>query len=296
MSNCFVCDISKELFEKIETDLSSQGFVLSKPNHTIFQAKKTGLSCTLYQSGKFTVQGKEKEDFIKFYLEPNILENLSYSHPEMLTFLEPHIGVDEAGKGDVFGPLCVASVFADEQTITTLIKIGIKDSKRLSDETVMKKSKEIMAICPHKILAIHPEKYNELYEKFFNLNHLLAWGHATVIDSLYQETKCDEILIDQFTHEPLVENALKRKALNLHLSKRTKAEDDVVVAAASILARAKFLELLAKLGEPYHLALPKGASKETAKVCKDLYKTHGIEALQKTSKIHFKTVQEIIHS
>ena len=295
MSNCFVCDVSEDLFTKMENDLTTQGFTLSKPPYTVFQAKKSGLSCTLYASGKLTVQGRDKEEFIKFYLEPYILENLSYSHPETVVDMKPHIGVDEAGKGDVFGPLCIASVFADESKIATLIKLGIRDSKRLSDETALKKSKEIMALCPHKVLAIHPEKYNELYEKFFNLNHLLAWGHATVIESLYQTTGCDQILIDQFTHEALVENALRKKALNVHLTKRPRAEEDVVVAAASILARAKFLESLSKLGEPYSLSLPKGASRETALFCQKLFNTHGLDALQKTSKMHFKTVQAILH-
>jgi ribonuclease HIII len=222
------------------------------------------------------------------------LENLSYSHPETLVDMTPRIGVDEAGKGDVFGPLCVGGVFADEKTVPLLVKLGVRDSKRLSDETVLKMSSEITRICAHKVLVLHPEKYNELYEKFFNLNHLLAWGHATVIETLYEQTKCDNATIDQFTHEPLVENALRKKALNIRLFQRPRAEEDVVVAAASIIARAKFLESLKKLGEPYDLLLPKGASRETALVCQKLFRTHGLSALQKTVKIHFKTVQEII--
>ncbi len=292
MSSCFVCEISKDLFVKIEGDLQKQGFSFTKPPYTIFSAKKEGLSCTLYASGKLTVQGKGHEEFITFYLEPEILGNLSFSHPEISVDLTPRIGIDEAGKGDVFGPLCIGGVYADEKTIPALIKLGIKDSKRLSDETVIKKSREIANLCPHKVLAIHPEKYNELYEKFFNLNHLLAWGHATVIETLYQQTGCDRATIDQFGHESLVENALRKKALNIRLHQRHRGEEDVVVAAASIMARAKFLESLQKLGEPYELSIPKGASKEVSLFCKRLFQSHGVTALEKTSKMHFKTVQE----
>lgn len=295
MTNCFVCEISRNLFSRLETDLKGQGFSFTAPPYTIFSAKKEGISCTLYASGKFTVQGKAKDDFIKFYLEPSILGNLSYSYPEtMLLEVKPHIGIDEAGKGDIFGPLCIGGVYADEKMIKELVKMGICDSKKLSDESVLKKSFEIARLCPHKVLAIHPEKYNELYEKFFNLNHLLAWGHATVIQTLYEQTGCDTVTIDQFGHESLVANALKKKALNIRLTQRHRGEEDVVVAAASIMARAKFLESLKRLGDPYDILLPKGASKEVNVMCQKLFRSHGLAVLQKTAKMHFKPVQEII--
>jgi ribonuclease HIII len=295
MTNCFVCEITRDRFKQLEIDLKGQGFTFTIPPYTIFSAKKQGISCTLYSSGKFTVQGKDKDDFIKFYLEPSILGNLSYSHPEtMIKDCTPHIGIDEAGKGDIFGPLCVGGVYADEKMITELVKMGICDSKKLSDETVLKKSLEIAKLCPYKVLVMHPEKYNELYEKFFNLNHLLAWGHATVIETLYEQTGCNSVIIDQFGHESLVQNALKKKALNIRLTQRHRGEEDVVVAASSIMARAKFLESLKRLGEPYDVLLPKGASKEVNLMCQKLYRSHGLSVLQKTTKMHFKPVQEIL--
>ena len=129
--NCFVAKISLNLADQLKSDLEGMGFEFGTPTHTIFQAKKPGISCTLYSSGKLTVQGKEKDEFIRFYLEPNILGNLSYSHPELDQNLSPHIGADEAGKGDFFGPLVIASLYCDQNAIQKLLQLGIMDSKRM---------------------------------------------------------------------------------------------------------------------------------------------------------------------
>lgn len=248
----------------------------------------------MYTSGKFTVQGKEKDEFIQHYLEPEILKEFSFSYPELSTDMTPRIGVDEAGKGDVFGSLCIAGVYADEKKIQELLKLKIQDSKRLSDSSVLAKYKQIINICPYKALTIHPEKYNELYKRFFNLNHLLAWGHATVIDNLFQQTGCQKAIVDQFGHESLVENAVRKKGLNIELTQRHKGEEDVVVAAASIVARAHFLESLEKLGNQFNVTLPKGASNQVISIGRRLTSSHGPGILEKTAKMHFKTIQDIL--
>src|SRR5687768_458876 len=98
----FITTIDISFAAKLKADLAAQGFELSEPVYTFFQAKKTGVSCTLFKSGKLMVQGKKKDDLISFYLEPEILGNLAYSYPEASVNSAPHIGVDEAGKGDVF--------------------------------------------------------------------------------------------------------------------------------------------------------------------------------------------------
>src|ERR1700730_9538190 len=108
----FTAKIDLKLADKIKNDLIEQGFEISRPPYTVFAAKKTGISCTLYESGSLTVQGKEMQHFIEFYLEPEILQEFQFSHPEAHLDTTPHIGMDEAGKGDFFGPLCVAAVFA----------------------------------------------------------------------------------------------------------------------------------------------------------------------------------------
>lgn len=177
--NIFVTKFNLELTAKLKSDLTAQGFEFSTPPYTIFSAKKKGISCTLYQSGKLTVQGKEMGHFLEFYLEPEILGSFAYTYKEESADsvdATPHIGVDESGKGDFFGPLCIAAVYADNEGIKRLLKLGVKDSKVLSEKTILKIAREIREQFLCHIVRINPLKYNELYTKFGNLNHLLAWG------------------------------------------------------------------------------------------------------------------------
>jgi ribonuclease HIII len=289
----FVAQVDPSLADKLRTDLESQGFVLTIPPYTLLSAQKKGISCTLYTSGKLVVQGKDKDDFIAFYLEPEILQKLSYTHPEIEADLRPRIGGDEAGKGDFFGPLCIAAVYADEAGIKTLFSLGVRDSKKLSDETVLKLSGKIRSQLPHSIVRMFPKRYNELYPKFRNLNHLLAWGHATAIAELAGKTAASFAIVDQFTEEPLVARALKRQNVTLELIQRTKAEDDPVVAAASILARGAFLDGLRALSDEVGFELPKGASEIVKTAARKFASSRGKEALSQVAKIHFKTFDEL---
>jgi ribonuclease HIII len=295
--NPFVVNLENFLHKKLRDALIDQGFELHQPPYTLFQGKKSGISCTLYTSGKLVIQGKNAPDFIQYYIEPELLGTFGYGY-EAVSSAEldktPRIGVDESGKGDFFGPLCIAGVFAGEKEMAELLKIGVKDSKKLSDDAILKMAKQIQAIIPHHIVRIFPEKYNVLYSQFANLNSLLAWGHATVIEVLSQETGCKTALIDQFTHLPLVENALKKKSLDIHFTKKTKAESDPVVAAASILARGAFLSGLSKLSESVGLQLPKGASPAVIAAGKKLLAEKGISCFDQIAKKHFKTLDEIL--
>lgn len=288
----FITEIDTALASKLKKDLESQGFELSKPVYTVFQAKKKGVSCTLYESGKLMVQGKGKDDFISYYLEPEILGNLSYTYPETAVSMDPHIGVDEAGKGDVFGPLCIGALYANEKMISELIKMGIRDSKRLNDSTIIKFADKIKKECPHSIIQIFPKRYNELYDQFKNLNRLLAWGHATAIEELLKKTGCTAVIIDQFANEHVVENALKRKSLKVELSQRHRGEEDIVVAGASILARAAFVQGIERLSSQFNLTLPKGASLLVIKAGQEFVRSHGEGPLNEVAKLHFKTIKD----
>lgn len=291
--NTFVASIDLTLSEKLRSDLIDQGFVLTTPPYTIFSAQKKGVSCTLYTSGKLTVQGKDKDDFIAFYLEPEILKTLAYTHPEITVDMTARIGSDEAGKGDVFGPLCIASVYADQKGIEMLLKMGVCDSKRLTDTTVLDKAKQIRHAFQHAIVRLPPIKYNELYHSFHNLNYLLAWGHGVAVSELIEKTQCTHVLIDQFARQPLVAMALKKKHIEAQVTQRPRAEEDPVVAAASILARAAFLEGLRKLSEEFSFDLPKGANSNVIVAGKKFVTEHGKESLRFVSKLHFKTIQSM---
>ena len=294
MPACFVVQIDLTLADKLKEGLNGQGFELAQPPYTLFQGKKKGVTCTLYTSGKLTVQGKEMSHFIQFFLEPEILKTFSFGYEDLGIDLSPRIGVDESGKGDFFGPLCIGGVYASDQQIQNLAQIGVKDSKKLGDATVLKIAQKIRKDYLFHVVRINPERYNELYEKFGNLNLLLAWGHATVIEHLVEKSGCEQVIIDQFAAEHVVENALRRKKQKVVLTQRTKAEQDLVVAAASILARAAFLEGLDKLGTTWEVSLPKGASEKTVQLGIQLVRKHGPQILGQVAKMHFKTTQAIL--
>lgn len=293
--SCFVTTVSLELADKLRDDLIGQGFQIATPAHTVFSAVKKGVSCTLYTSGKLTVQGKEMEDFLQFYLEPEILQSVAFSYPETEVSMTSRIGIDESGKGDFFGPLCIAGVQADVAQIRELLAMGVRDSKKIADGPIRKLAAKIKNVCPHAIVYISPQKYNELYHSFRNLNQLLAWGHATAITELVTKTGCTEVVIDQFASEHVVVSALKRKKIAVSLTQRHRAEADPVVAAASILARAAFLEGLERLGTLHGIEIPKGASPIVVKTGKQLVSKFGPQILEQTAKLHFKTKEEILH-
>jgi len=289
----FVAEIDLKLAEKLRADLLSQGFELSSPPHTVFAAKKKNISCTLYKSGKLTVQGKEKDPFIEFYLEPEILGSLSFTHPEVHLDLTPHIGLDEAGKGDFFGPLCVAAVFADGEGIKRLSQIGVRDSKKLSDRSIALLAEKIRQAYPYTVIRLFPAKYNELYGKFKNLNRLLAWAHTAALHDLVQKTGCTEALIDQFAEPYVMQNALTQKKLDVHLVHKIGGESDLVVAAASILARNGFVEGIHSLSTEWEMELPKGAGAPVTKAIGEFRNKWGVEALNKVGKTHFKLFREL---
>jgi ribonuclease HIII len=293
---CFTTTIDLSLQEKLKNDLLDQGFTLSDAPYAVFSAKKQGISCNLYLSGKLTVQGKRKEEFITYYLEPEILHNLSYTHPEVGQDRSARIGLDEAGKGDFFGPLCIAGFYAKEGEVEALVKMGVRDSKKMTDGAVIALSKKLKASFSYKVLRLLPETYNKLYSKFHNLNRMLAWAHTTVLEELSKQTGCKKAILDQFADEKLVLSFLEQKKLLVDLTQRHRGEEDPVVAAASILARAAFLEGLAELGERFNVELPKGASSLVITAGKKILAKHGPDILPSLCKTHFKTTQELLHA
>ena len=293
-SSTFTAKIDVGLATKLLEDLPLQGFEMSKPAYTIFAAKKKGVTCTLYESGNLVVQGKNMQEFIEFYIEPEILKTFQFSHPAATLDLTPRIGLDEAGKGDFFGPLCIGAVFAEGEGILKLHEMGVKDSKRFSDESILKLARKIRAAYPYTVIRLFPQKYNELYGRFKNLNRLLGWAHASALSDLSAKTQCKRAILDQFAEKHVVETALKQKRIEVDLEQRVRGEEDLVVAAASILARAGFLEGLEKLSIEYGFVLPKGAASQVIDAGVKLVEKFGSDMLDKVSKTHFKTKSDIL--
>ncbi len=205
-----------------------------------------------------------------------------------------HIGTDESGKGDFFGPLVVAGFFLPEGQEGVLRELGVRDSKKLSDGRVLEIARSLRQGYKSSVVAIGPERYNALYRNLRNLNRLLAWGHARVIENLLAEVNCALAITDQFGDQRFVREALLKKGKNINLIQKTRAEDDLAVAAASILARAHFLYKLKDLSEEFGLELPKGASSLVEEAGLKLVKKHGPEILEKVAKTHFKTTEKIL--
>ncbi|HEK85230.1 MAG: ribonuclease HIII [Candidatus Saccharicenans sp.] len=205
-----------------------------------------------------------------------------------------HIGTDESGKGDYFGPLVIAGFFLPEGQEEVLRELGVKDCKRLSDNRVMELARLLKKGYLYSIVTIGPERYNLLYSRLKNLNRLLAWGHARAIENILEKVNCREALTDQFGDERWVKEALLKKGKKINLIQKTGAEEDLAVAAASILARAEFLVRLEALSLETGLKLPKGASNLVEEAGVKLVKRDGTKILVRVAKLHFKTTDKIM--
>ncbi len=216
--------------------------------------------------------------------------------PELFPAEKGHIGTDESGKGDYFGPLVVAGVFLPSDQEKVLSELGVKDSKRFSDNRIRELASLIKKGYTHSVVAIGPEKYNELYTKLRNLNRLLAWAHSRVIENILEEVNCTLAITDQFGDKAYVLNALMKRGKNIELIQRPKAEEDLAVAAASILAREGFLTRLYYLSQDIGANLPKGASPLVEEAGIKLVQANGAQVLDKVAKKHFKTTARILSS
>jgi ribonuclease HIII len=211
----------------------------------------------------------------------------------------PVIGTDESGKGDYFGPLVCAAVCVDEPTAEALRTIGVRDSKTCTDPEIKELAEKIKELCAGKfeIIEISPEKYNRLYEQMRtegkNLNTLLAWGHARALEELLQSVDCKLALADQFADKRYILGKLQAKGRTIELVQMHRAEQNIAVAAASILARARFVEKIAALSKKYAMTFPLGASAAVITAGKQFIAKNGLPALPLVAKMHFKTTAEV---
>ncbi len=263
-----------------------------------FESDKTNI--VFYESGKLVVQGRGTQEFVEFVLEPEVLKQAKLGYETVLNpdLLLPRFGVDESGKGDFFGPLCIAGVYVNEAVINAWKDLGVRDSKNISsDKKIAELAEKIRHTpgCVADTVVVGNEAYNRLYAKMKSVNTLLAWGHARVIENLmgkrYQMNPPPvKAISDQFAaSKSVIEKALMVQGKEIQLVQRHKAEEDIAVAAASILARDEFVKGLAKLEKQYGLEFPKGAGVNVDKVAKEFVESRGAGELAKVSKMHFRT-------
>ena len=278
---------------------------------------KTRVPVAFYKSGKALIQGKEGElrtgiqswwngrktssdlPASPISAQPPLVETPSTATTPAIinTVGIPRIGLDESGKGDYFGPLVIGAVYVDEQTEPRLIELGVRDSKQLTDNRVLAMAEEIKALCPHFVVPIEPKRYNELYNKIHHLNRLLAWGHAWTLEQMLERVPSNLAIIDQFGDKSYILQALREKGRSITIEQRPRAEEDTAVAAASILARAKFVQQLERLSKRVGMELPKGASDPAiVTVGREIVAKYGKDILTEIAKLHFKTTQTILQT
>jgi ribonuclease HIII len=292
--------LTQEQAAKLQTLLRERGFTFVEKPYTLYAATKEKLNIAVYEKGpKALLQGRGLEDFITFVMEPEILgeARLGYEEVHEPEQFAPHFGIDESGKGDLFGPLVIAGVYVDGDLARHLRDAGIRDSKGIGTD---KKIRELAKVirnsgAPSEIIVIGPEKYNQLYTKIGNLNRLLAWGHARIIENLCTRVPdCRRALSDKFADARVLEKALLEKGSKIQLDQRTKAESDYAVAAASILAREGFIDWLDKHGKDLEITLAKGVSPKVKAAAAEIIAQYGPTMLPKVAKMHFKTASEVL--
>src|SRR3954462_1953390 len=292
--------LTTEQAAKLRALLDELGFTFAAKPYTLFFAQKNKLSVAVYEKGpKILLQGKGIEEFVQFELEPKILEEakLGYEEVHSPEMFEPHFGIDESGKGDFFGPLVIAGVYVDREIAREFLDAGIQDSKRIGSDKRIRDLANIIRSTPGAIgdtVTIGADRYNDLYEKFGNLNSLLGWGHARVIENLlHRKPDCPRALSDKFADARVIERSLMQHGQKIKMEQRTRAESDVAVAAASILAREAFIDWLHARSKTFGVKLGRGVSADVKQTARDLVEKNGPDILRQIAKVHFKTAHEI---
>lgn len=296
----YTCKLTDEQAATLKSCLEARNYSFREVPYARFAGEKEKTNVVFYDSGKLVVQGKGAQEFVEFVLEPEVLKQARLGYEAVLNpdLLLPRIGVDESGKGDFFGPMCVAGVYVNESVINTWKDVGVRDSKNISSDKKISDLAKIIRETPGCVTTVVPignEAYNRLHAKMRSVNAVLAWGHARVIENLMgQRHRMNpppvRAISDQFaSSKSVVEKALMSLGRDLELVQRHKAEEDLAVAAASILARDEFVKRLAALGKEYGMELPKGAGANVDVAAKDFISKHGVEALAKVTKMHFRT-------
>ena len=285
--------------------------------YSLMSIEGDGFNCTLYAKEKHgkrkcCIQGGKAEDFVLFVLEPQVLGAAALGYEDVLDpdRDKPHGGSDESGKGDYFGPLVTACCYVDEKLAAALREAGVKDCKQMSDKSVLAvgaKVRKLLGPQRYSVVKIGPATYNRLYAKIKNINRLLAWSHGTCIEALLEkQTACPKVVVDQFAPtETVIKRALKERGRKITVDQHHKAESDIAVAAASVVARELFLRDLIKALPEYGLesataenpvgAIPKGSSdpriRELAEAC---VKRNGPVWIMNHCKAHFQTTDKVL--
>ena len=271
-------------------------------NATLYEKEKHG-------KRKLCVQGSKAEDFVLFVLEPHVLGAATLGYETILNpdLVAPHAGSDESGKGDYFGPLVVCCAYTDEALSEKMQEMGVKDCKQMSDKSVLTAGAKLRALLGptgYAVVKLGPAAYNRLYSKIKNINRMLAWAHGTAIEELLEKRQsCPRVVVDQFAPtESTILRALKTRGKAIKVEQRHKAESDIAVAAASVIAREIFLRDIMKMGEEIfgppaegRENFPAGSSDPRVRaLAEEMVRKEGPVWLMNHVKAHFQTTDKVL--
>ncbi|MDO9529487.1 MAG: ribonuclease HIII [Syntrophales bacterium] len=300
--------MEKILLEHISNlirNAEKQGLILSDEkeiNYGVqlkFTSGKNEISLNVYHSAKkgiSNVIGAAPDNPLKPVLQKIL--NLEIDENPLEHRWQVWAGTDESGKGDFFGPLVVCGFICRKAMLPSLIKLGVRDSKQINDKEIEKIAKQLFArFMPNiETIVLLPAKYNELYQKFRDsnkkLNEMLAWMHARVILNLNKKHDFEGAVVDKFASDRTLLSSLK-DLKEIKLQHKVRAEQDLAVASASIIARYLFLKNLKELSKKHEIEFPKGASTKVIQVANEFSSKYGKSKLSEVAKIHFKTYNEI---
>ena len=302
----FTYELDAEQQEKLLAMLAVGNYRPRQVPYSLVAVEGDGFNCALYQKEKhgrrkLCVQGSKAQDFVEFFLEPNVLGVATVGYEDVLDpgRSSAHGGSDESGKGDFFGPLVVACCYTD----------GVRDCKQMTDKAVLAvgtKLRQLLGPDRYAVVKIGPAAYNRLYAKIKNINRLLAWAHGTCIEELLERQQaCPKVVVDQFAPtESTIRRALKERGKGIVVEQRHRAEDDIAVAAASVMARAEFLRAIAAMAVedgpipvdkvPLDM-IPRGSSDPRVReLAEEMVRKHGPTWLMNHCKAHFQTTDKVL--
>ena len=285
--------------------------------YSLYSIEGDHFNATLYEKEKhgrrkLCVQGSKAEDFVLFQLEPLVLGAASLGYEAVLdpASVAPHAGSDESGKGDYFGPLVVCCAYTDEALSAEMAKMGVRDCKQMSDKAVLAAGAKLRALLGpsgYAVVKLGPAAYNRLYAKMRNINRMLAWAHGTAIEELLAKRPgCGRVVVDQFAPtEATILRALKPLGKKAKVEQRHKAESDIAVAAASVIARELFLRAIADMtaevfGPPsaddaQPPKVPAGSSDPRVReLAEEMVRRNGAKWLMNHCKAHFQTTDKVL--
>ena len=277
------------------------------PPYAIFQADTGDTIVTLYESGKAMFQGvsadieagmwesigKDKENIDYFIDREEVKEK---KEETTIPIDISSVGSDEVGTGDYYGPIVVTASYVNKDDIPFLTELGVKDSKKLSDEQILKIVPKIIKKIKYKTIMLSNKEYNKNYGKDMNVNKIKAVLHNKVLTEMVKDNEYDYIVVDQFEPESSYYKHLSEVPSPLKgITFITKAEDKCLsVACSSLISRYIFVKEIDKLGDKYGIFLPKGANYYVEDVGIKLVEKYGVNVLKEVAKLNFSNTDRIL--